>query len=268
MFIDELWFTFLIRALVASSIVFIATLLAERLNAFYASLIGAFPTSAGPAYIMLAVKEDADFVALSALYSMASMAAIAPFVTVLIFLAPKKSMPITIFFSIMTWFVFAFIIRQVLWTPLTALILNIIVYAVCFYFTSKISYLNNNVSKDKGSYSDLIFRGIAIGLFVAIIVTASSLLGPNMTGLSAVFPIVLLVLAIILYNRVGGVVVAVTMYSALRVVSGLVFVMMILHYGVIFYGEVIGLLLALLSSILLVLTSIYLNKKFDWFRMG
>ena len=74
MFIDELWFTFLIRALVASSIVFIATLLAERLNAFYASLIGAFPTSAGPAYIMLAVKEDADFVALSALYSMASMA--------------------------------------------------------------------------------------------------------------------------------------------------------------------------------------------------
>ena len=71
---DELLFLFLFRVLVASLIVIFATILAERVSAFYASLIGAFPTSAGPAYIMLAIKEDASFVAHSALYSMASMA--------------------------------------------------------------------------------------------------------------------------------------------------------------------------------------------------
>ena len=268
MFQDDLLLLFLFRALVASLIVIFATILAERVSAFYASLIGAFPTSAGPAYIMLAIKEDASFVALSALYSMASMAAIAPFVTVLILCAPKRGIFITILSSVLIWLVFISIIIEIQWTPLTALILNLVIYSICFQITSKVTYKEKVVSKEKGNWGELIFRCLVVGLFVAMIVTASSSLGPNMTGLSAVFPIVLLVLTIILYTRFNGSVVAVTMYSALRVVSGLVFVMMALHYGVNLFGEVVGLIIAFLSSIMLVLLSILLNKKFNWFKMS
>ena len=268
MFQDELWLLFLFRALVASLIVIFATVLAERVSAFYASLIGAFPTSAGPAYIMLAIKEDASFVALSALYSMASMAAIAPFVTVLIICAPKRGIFTTIVLSLVTWLIFISIIREIQWTPFTALILNLFIYSICFYITAKVSYEEKAITKEKGSWGELIFRCLAVGLFVAFIVTASNSLGPNMTGLSAVFPIVLLVLTIILYTRFDGSVVAITMYSALRVVSGLVFVMMALHYGINLFGELIGLIIAFLSSIMLVLLSIFINKRFDWFKMN
>ena len=54
----------------------------------------------------------------------------------------------------------------------------------------------------------------------------------------------------------------------MRVVSGLVFVMMALHYGINLFGELIGLIIAFLSSIMLVLLSIFLNKRFDWFKMN
>ena len=82
---EELLLEVLVRGLIVSLIVITAVVAAERLSFFYASLIGTFPISAGPIYVMLAINQEASFVATSAVYSLASLVAIAPFCTVLIF---------------------------------------------------------------------------------------------------------------------------------------------------------------------------------------
>ena len=110
---EELWVPLMIRAVVTAAVVVAATAAAERVGPFWAALIGAFPTSAGPAYVMLALKADAALVAASAVSSLASMIAIAPFVVSLIFLAPRTNVFGTVGGGVVVWAVFAMPIAQI-----------------------------------------------------------------------------------------------------------------------------------------------------------
>jgi len=51
------------------------------------------------------------------------------------------------------------------------------------------------------------------------------------------------------------------MHSALRVVSGMTLALMVLHYGVVWWGEAIGLSLSLVASILWALAMVALNIR-------
>ncbi|MEQ8735886.1 MAG: hypothetical protein RIC29_13250 [Rhodospirillaceae bacterium] len=258
---EDVWIPLLIRMAVTAAVVVTATLAAERAGPFYGSLIGAFPTSAGPAYVMLAMKESDAFVAASAVASMSSMAAIAPFVAVMVWLAPRTNVVTTVGSGVLVWVLFALPISQVGWTPWTALALNLVMYPACFWITRNMGKAPDNPKRAPGTWYDVPLRALLIGLFVAMVVTGSNLIGPVVTGLAAVFPIVFLSLTVILHLRLGGAAAAATMHSAMRVVSGMVLSLMILHYGVVWWGEAIGLSLSLLASILWALFMIMLNKR-------
>ena len=257
---EDIWVPLLIRMAVTAVVVVAATAAAERAGPFYGSLIGAFPTSAGPAYVMLALKENDAFVAASAVSSMSSMAAIAPFVTIMVWLAQRSSVAVTVGAGVLVWTVFAVPISQVAWTPLTALALNLVVYPVCFWLTRNMGEAPPEAPRAPGTWYDVPLRALIIGLFVAAIVTGSNALGPVVTGLAAVFPIVFLSLTVILHLRLGGAAAAATMHSAMRVVSGMVLSFMLMHYGVVWWGEVIGLSLGLLASVVWALTMVALNR--------
>lgn len=259
---EDVWIPLLIRMVVTASVVISATAIAERAGPFYGALIGAFPTSAGPAYIMLALKENDAFVAASAVGSMASMIAIAPFVTVLVWLAPRTNVFFTVGAATLVWVIFAVPITMVEWTPWTALAANAVMYPLCFWLT-------HNHGQDPGPqqvrtparWYELPLRALIVGLVVAAVVTGSSALGPMMTGLGAVFPIVFLGLTAVLHIRLGGAAAAATMRSALRVVSGMVFALMMVHYGVLWWGAAIGLSMSLLVSILWAMGMLALNWR-------
>lgn len=256
---EDVWVPLLIRMVVTAAVVIAATAMAERVSPFYASLIGAFPTSAGPAYVMLALKESDAFVAASAVASMASMIAIAPFVSVIIWLAPRTNAFITAAGGILTWALFALPISQMSWTPISALAVNVVSYGVCFWLTRNLGKDPVTQTRRPAQWYELPLRAFVVGLFVAAVVTASNLLGPVGTGLGAVFPIVFLSLTVILHIRMGGAATAATMHSALRVVSGMVLALMVLYYGVVWWGEVIGLSLSLLASTVWALAMVAVN---------
>lgn len=257
---EDIWIPLLIRMVVTAAVVIAATAVAERVSPFYASLIGAFPTSAGPAYVMLALKESDAFVAASAVASMASMIAIAPFVSVIVWLAPRTNAFFTAVGGVLTWAVFALPISQMSWTPVSALAVNVVSYGVCFWLTRNLGKDPVTQARKPAQWYELPLRAFVVGLFVAAVVTASNLLGPVATGLGAVFPIVFLSLTVILHIRMGGAATAATMHSALRVVSGMVLALMVLYYGVVWWGEAIGLSLSLLASTVWALAMVAANR--------
>jgi uncharacterized membrane protein (GlpM family) len=258
--IEELILSLFLRSLVIALIVVSATLVAERVNPFYASLIGAFPTSAGPAYVMLALKEDAAFLAESAISSMSAMAAVAPFMTVIIWVAPRTNIFYTIICGLSVWSLFAIPISQLVWGPFSAFVLNLFIFSTCFWLTRKLHVTVIVPIEQVVSWNELMLRVFFVGCFVATLVTASNLLGPLGVGIGAVFPIVFLSLVIVLYLRQGGALVAATMYNALRTVSGMVIVFLVLGYSVQFWGSAIGLTAAFLMSVLWVLIMVTYHR--------
>lgn len=258
---EDFWIPLLIRMVVTAAVVLAATLAAERVGPFWAALIGAFPTSAGPAYVMLALKEDAAFVSASAISSLAGMAAIAPFVVALIYLAPRTNVLFTLVGALVIWAVFAFPISQIAWTPMTATVANVIVYAIGFWLTGKMIFEMEEWPTTRPSWIELLLRAFAVGLFVAAVVTLSDALGTIGTGMGAVFPIVLISLTVILHLRLGGVAVALTMKGTLRVVSVMILALLMVHYGVQWWGKTLGLCAALLVSIIWATMFIVLNRR-------
>jgi uncharacterized membrane protein (GlpM family) len=258
---EDVFIPLLIRMLVTAAVVVAATAAAERAGPFYGALIGVFPTSAGPAYVMLALKEDAAFVAASAVASMASMAAIAPFVAVMVWLAPRAGVWTTVGAGLAVWAVFAVPVSQIAWTPMTALAVNAVVYPACFWITRNMGQAPVDRQRQRTWWYTLPLRALVVGLFVGAVVTASHALGPVGTGLGAVFPIVFLSLTVILHLSLGGAAAAATMHKAMRVVSGMVFALMAMHYGVVVYGSAIGLSIGLSVSVTWAVMLVVWNRR-------
>ncbi len=258
---EEFWIPLLIRMVVTAAVVLAATAAAERAGPFWAALIGAFPTSAGPAYVMLALKEDAAFVAASAVYSLASMIALAPFVLTVIYLAPRTNVVGTLGGGLAMWAAFAYPISQIPWTPMSAFAVNIVMYAAGIWLTRKMIFELDVLPVNKPRWFELPLRAFVVGLFVAAVVTLSDALGTIGTGMGAAFPIVFSSLTAILHIRMGGAALALTMQSALRVVSIMIVAFLALHYGVLWWGEALGLSASLLVSIVFAMMFVALNRR-------
>ena len=258
---EEFWIPLLIRMVVTAAVVLVATAAAERVGPFWAALIGAFPTSAGPAYVMLALKENALFIATSAVTSLASMIAIAPFVVSIIFLAPRFNVLVTVGGAFVVWALFAIPLTFLSWTPMTAMAGNFAMYGACFWLTRKMTFTLDDIKSNKPRWFEMPLRAFVVGLFVAVVVTLSDTLGTVGTGLGAVFPIVFLSLTAILHIRLGGAALAMTMQSALRVVSVMIFALLALHYGVLGWGKAVGLSMALVVSIVWATMFVLLNHR-------
>ena len=256
----DFWVPLLIRMVVTAAVVLAATIAAERAGPFWAAMIGAFPTSAGPAYVMLALKEDAEFVSASAIFSLAGMVAIAPFVVAIIYIAPRTNVIGTLVCAIVVWAVFAFPVSQIIWTPFTAVAANIIVFSAGFWLTHRMTFETDAFTLTKPRWTELLVRAFVVGFFVAAVVTLSDALGTVGTGMGAVFPIVFLSLTAILHIRLGGAAVAMTMQNALRVVSVMILSLLTVHYGVLWWGKAIGLSAALVVSIIWATIFIVFNR--------
>ena len=98
-------------------------------------------------------------------------------------------------------------------------------------------------------WSDLALRAGLVAGLVGVVVTFSFQLGPDGSGILAVFPVVLLSIMYILHNRVGGPATAAVMANAVLGLVGFAFACTVLHFTADAFGSVIGLTLALVTSI-------------------
>jgi hypothetical protein len=228
----ELWLPPLVKALATGLLVVSASALAESLGPFWGALIASLPVSAGPAYVFLAMQHGADFVAASALSSFAVNAATGLFLIVYGLLAQRLS----------PW--------RGLMTAVLAWLLNLVVYGVGFGLLKaarRTEAKSEPVARRRRF--DLPVRAVAVAAFVSVVVAVSSILGPNVTGIAAVFPISLISLIVIVRPRIGSLASSLLAANALRSMLGFGMMLLTLHLAIPVWGTATALIMALLVSV-------------------
>jgi len=231
------WLELLLRAATAATIVVTASMLAERAGPLLGGLIVSLPVSAGPAYVMLAMRQDAPFIAASALGSLAGNAVTLVYILTIVLLAPRVRWPLVLVAALAVWVIAASLVAGVSWSLGSALLLNVTVFGICAALSrGAVRGEGMRVKAPRRRWHDLPLRALTVGLLVAIVVTASRWLGPSVTGMAAVFPIVLTGLAIVSLPRLGGPATAVLFASTLRAMMGFVLSLFVLHVMAVPFG--------------------------------
>lgn len=244
------WLPPLVRTLATALLVVSASTVAEALGPFWGALIATLPVSTGPAYVFLAMRHGADFVAASALSSFAANAATALFLMTYGALAeaapPWKSLGA----AVLAWLAASLATHQVIWTPWTALLLNLAAYGVGFALFSRGCGAEPRPARPaRRQWFDLPARAAAVAAFVSLVVAVSMALGPQATGIAAVFPIGLASLFAIVRPRIGGPASSRLAANALRPMLGFGMMLLALHLAIRPLGIVAALVVALLVSV-------------------
>ena len=218
-----------------ATIVVIISVVVERSGPFVGALIAALPTAAGAAYIILAFEHPPDFIAASAVGSAAATAAVSIFAYTYSVLAQRHGLLLSMSVAIAIWFVAAAVLRIVAWTPLTAALLNIGVFGMTVPLSWR--YRTSGLpAKFLRSAYDIPLRALTAAIVVAAVTTASYSIGSFLSGVFAVFPIVMGCSAVILQPRVGGIASASMFAHAQIALNGLWLGLLAMHYLVAPFG--------------------------------
>ena len=225
-------------------IVVIVSVTVERSGPFIGALIAALPTAAGAAYIILAFEHPPDFIAASAVGSAAAAATVSIFALVYTVLAQRHGLILSLGIAMAVWFVGAAALRLYDWTPLTAFLLNVLVFGATIPLSWRYR-TSGPVPKFLRTAYDIPLRAITAAIVVAIVTTASNSIGSFVSGVFAVFPIVMASSVVILHPRVGGKATASMFAHSQIALIGLWLGFLALHYLVAPVGVWPALLLAL-----------------------
>jgi hypothetical protein len=161
--------------------------------------------------------------------SAAATAAVSIFCWVYAVLAQRQGVVPSVAISIVVWFVATAALKLVSWTPLTASLLNIIVFSITVPLSWRYRTSGPPPKLLRRPY-DIPLRAIASAVVVATVTTASHSIGSFASGMFAVFPIVMCCSIVILHLRVGGVASASMMAHAQIALNGLWLGFIAVHY--------------------------------------
>ena len=133
---------------------------------------------------------------------------------------------------------------------LSAVAINMIVFPIAILLTREVAPSTGAGVRAARHPLDLPVRALAVGALVASVVTLSSVLGPAVTGIAAVFPIAITSLALTVQPRLGGAIAASTMAAALRTMPGMGFGFLTVHLLAPRFGSALGLGAGLVVSLI------------------
>jgi hypothetical protein len=223
------WYGLALKMAMTAAIVVTASVAAERGGPLFGALIAVLPSAAGAAYIILAIEHPPGFIAESAVGSIAIGAAVSIFAATYTILAQRHGLIISLGSALVLWFIVAALLRAVAWTPLTALALNAVVFAVTLPLTWRYRVASMPPRAARTAF-DIPLRALAVAIVVAVVTTASFRIGSFASGMFAVFPIVLGSFIVTMHPRVGGKPVASVLAYAQPPLIGLSFAFLTLHY--------------------------------------
>lgn len=220
---------------------------AERAGPLIGAMVATLPIAAGPAYVFLALDHDAGFIAASALASLAANAANMVFCTVHAAVAQSRGVLVSLVAALAAWIALSVAAHGVDWTLFEAVLLNVVVFAACLAVSRKFRAAPMPPTIRRGY--DVPLRAGMVSALVAAVVVSSSRVGPTVTGLLALFPIVLISLILIFQPRIGGRATAALTANAVIGLGGFAAALVALHMAVVPFGAPAALALALLVSI-------------------
>jgi hypothetical protein len=129
---------------------------------------------------------------------------------------------------------------------LPAVFLNVVVVAILLSVVRR--FQDVPMPRLPLRFPELALRAVIVATLIAIVVTLSFSVGPEMTGMIASFPATFTSTMIILQRRLGGEAAAAVMAHSLMGLLGFAFCVTVLYLTVVPFGRTAGLLLALLFS--------------------
>jgi hypothetical protein len=253
------WLSLLLKMAVTAAFVIGAAMVAERISPAVGALVATLPVAAGPAYVFVALEHDAAFISQSAIGSIAAHAATGVFSMVYIVLAQSRSMAVSVLGAVGVWFVLAFLLRLVPWTFVSVAAMNLAVYGACVVFAERYRHVAMPLIGRR--WYDVPLRALMVSCLVATVVGLSGRVGPTVTGLFAVFPIVMTSLMLIFHPRVGGPAAAALIANTMWGLMGFAVSLFTVHLATVRLGTWIGLLLALAVSVAWNLVLYWLRQR-------
>jgi uncharacterized membrane protein (GlpM family) len=241
------WLSLILKMAVTAGFVIAAAMVAEHAGPAIGALIATLPIAAGPAYVFVALDHDAQFISDSAIGSIAAHAATGLFSLSYVLLAQRFGLVLSVGGAVAVWFAVAFALRLVPWTFLSAAGANLATFAVCIALADR--YRHVRMPPIDRRWYDLPLRALMVSCLVAAVVGLSGRVGPTVTGLLAVFPIVMTSLMLIFQVRVGGPATAALIANTLWGLVGFSTCLVTVHLATVPLGTWAGLALALTVSV-------------------
>jgi len=248
MFPDLTFFLVLgLRMAVAAAFVVSASVIAERSGPVIGALVATLPISAGPTYVFLALDHDAAFIAQGALASLPMNSATICMSLAYTVLAQRQSMIVSAATAIVVWLGLAAIIRGTHWSLATGVAVNAVTFAMCLPQLAR--YRHAKMPLITRRWYDVPLRASLVATLVATVTMLSGWVGPTISGVLAVFPIVFTSMMLILHPRIGGPATAAVMANGAYGMIGFTSGVAVLQAAALPLGSAAGLSLALATCV-------------------
>lgn len=244
---------------IAAAFVVSASIITERSGPVIGALVATLPVSAGPSYVFLAIDHDAAFIAQGALASLPVNAATIFMCLTYVVLAQRHGLLVSCGSAFAVWLAMASVLRQFDW-PLTAgIAANLIAFGICIPLLA--GYRHVKMPLVTRRWYDVPMRAALVATLVAIVVSTSGWVGPKVSGVIALFPVVFSSMMVILHPRIGGPPTAAVLANSAWGLLGFGMAVAVVHVGAANFGSAIGLALALATCIVWNLTLWVLARR-------
>jgi len=235
--------TLALRMAVTAAFVVSASVITERSGPVIGALVATLPISAGPSYVFLALDHDAAFIAEGALASLPINAATIFLGLTYVVLAQRQSAIVSCLGAVAVWIMLASVIRTIQWSLAGGLMANAVAFAICVPLLRR--FRNVKMPLITRRWYDIPLRASLVATLVATVVTLSGLVGPKVSGIIALFPVVFTSMMLILHPRIGGRPTAAVIANSGWGLMGLGIAIAVLHVTAPRCGSAVGLGLAL-----------------------
>jgi hypothetical protein len=239
--------TLALRMAVTAAFVVTASVITERSGPVIGALIATLPISAGPSYVFLALDHDAAFIAEGALASLPINAATIFLGLTYVVLAQRQSAVVSCLSAVAVWIALASVIRTIHWSLAGGLIANAVAFAICVPLLRR--FRNVTMPLITRRWYDIPLRASLVATLVATVVTLSGWVGPTVSGIIALFPVVFTSMMLILHPRIGGPATAAVLANSGWGLMGLGLAIAVLHVAALRFGSAVGLSLALATCV-------------------
>lgn len=236
-----------LRMAVTAAFVITASIVTERAGPVIGALVATLPVSTGPVYIFLALDHDATFIAQGALTSLPINAATIVLGLVYTLLAQRHGVILSFIAAIFAWLMLAVVVQMVGWSLAGGIAVNVVACAICLPLAQRFRAVK--MPPIRRRWYDIPLRALLVALLVATVVMLSSRVGPAVTGIMAVFPVVFSSLMLILHPRIGGRATAAVIANALWGLVGFGIAIAVLYLAALHLGSVAALCLGLATCV-------------------
>jgi hypothetical protein len=224
-----------------------ASVITERSGPVIGALVATLPISAGPSYVFLALDHDAAFIAEGALASLPINVATIFLGLTYVLLAQRHSALLSWAGGAVVWIALAALSRTIHWSLAEGVAVNVVAFAICIPLLNRFRHVKMPLITRR--WYDIPLRAALVATLVATVVTLSGWVGPAVSGVIALFPMVFSSMMLILHPRIGGRPTAAVIANGGWGMLGFGTAIAVLHVAALRFGSAIGLSLALATCV-------------------